>query len=83
MATVYLYDIPELRAFVTRTIDNYFNLSNIGNSQLDIIEPIKNSTNQYAPIELYLFQNDRDQVDKNVTIYNGTYGPFDPSFTNA
>jgi hypothetical protein len=54
-AVSYLFDIPQLREFVHNTIDNYNNLPNLDNKQLDIIEPLKNSTGQFEPIMMYIF----------------------------
>ena len=54
-ASVFLYNIDELRSYVIRTINNYYSLPDIDNGQLDIIEPLKDSDGNFLPIEMYFF----------------------------
>ena len=43
-ANVYLYDIPDLRLFAKRSIDNYYRLETFDNTLLTVVEPLKNTT---------------------------------------
>lgn len=48
--TVYLYNIDELREYVIRTVDNYYDLPKKDNGQLSIIDPSRDSDGKIDPI---------------------------------
>lgn len=59
MASNYVFDVVELRALGTRTIDNYFALTEDDNPGFDVMEPLKDpDTGKSEPIKAYLYRDD-------------------------
>ena len=62
---------------MNRTITNYQQLPNVDNSNLDVIEPVRNdTTHEFLPIEMFYFDSDGSNSTR-YTILNNTLGPFD------
>ena len=49
---------------------------------MDIIEPLKNSTGQVEPIQMYYFDVN-ETISEQFVIYEGGYGPFGPNTSDA
>ena len=70
-----MFTIPELRAYITNTVTQYYNLAELDNNRLDVITPTKDSEGNVEPLILYAKTNN-NAVDDRYELTQDDLGPF-------